>query len=173
MTTTSWIPALKSAAIPASCVRIEIKPHNPSGINAGIKQLRSRRWGRTPNVACAGGKPQHFLITYELQAPPSTTATIRIAPIRVTGTKVPPTFSILGNLSVPNLNSMMPKRNCDTIRGSIMEDAIRTNYAAEMKARFGAPLAIAPKTSTSAKGPDIDHEFAEFLAELAGELADR
>lgn len=78
-------------------------------------------------------------------------------------------FRNLGPVAAPRLNEASLRRDCPTERGTTMEDSIRREYNTQMRSRFKTWTDL-PLKPGSATGPDIDHELAEFLAELAHEL---
>lgn len=177
----SWQAGLEALKVNRYCTRIEIKPHNRPGIKAGVKQLLSPEWARKyPNRACRGRPLSLYLMTYDLAPGDSTNAMIRMtrvtpatqAIVDVDGWTIDKLgFRDLGVVSVAALRTQMSRKECASVRGELMEQALRIRYVQEMNRRRGGerPLKL-PVKPTSATGPDIDHEYAEFLAELAAEL---
>jgi hypothetical protein len=175
----SWTTALNALGVNRFCTRIEIKPHNRDGIYAGIQQLMSPGWAKRTNPNCTPGRTlKHFLITYQEVSPTSDQFRIQIlavtpvvqAVVTQRGWSISALpFRMMGDLPVPKVNDLIRRRECHTLRGEALEIAIRARYAQEMSRRFATALTL-PAKPGSATGPDIDHEFAEFLAELAAEL---
>lgn len=177
----SWEQVLGSVGVRRRCTRIEIKPHNRAGIQEGVTQLLGKRWANIANPQCPPGQaPRLFLVTYELLPAPSVRAWVRIMQVTATtGAAVGQRkwspqglpFKLLGYVNVAALNQTMPQRECPTRRGELMEPEIRKRYEEAMKRWFTTWLPL-PTKAVSATGPDIDHEFAAFLAELATELGE-
>lgn len=189
----SWQAGLNALNVKRFCTRIEIKPHNVREIKAGVKQLLdAKRASQYPNRACRGAPLSLYLMTYDLPADDksssspanrvavATTAMIRMASITPATAAIVDKkvwtidelgFKDLGPVTVAALSTQMPQKECATVRGGLMEQALRIRYAQEMNRRRGPerPLKLPPKP-VSSPAPDIDHEYAEFLAELAAEM---
>jgi hypothetical protein len=175
----SWTTALNALGVNRFCTRIEIKPHTRDGIYAGIEQLLSPKWAKRPNPNCSPGRTmKHFLVTYQELSPPSDQFLIQIASITPAALAVVTRrgwkdsslgFRPLGTITVGAVNQMIRLGSCATLRGNELEKSIRAHYVTAMNQRFATPLVLSTKHG-SATGPDIDHEFAEFLAELAAQL---
>lgn len=178
----SWSRTLGAAplSVAQNCTRIEIKPHTRQGVSDGVGQLLGAKWAAIRNPACPPGQnPALYLITYDLYPAPSTSAMIRMlrvdpstrAAIGKRGwTLASLGFTDLGLVRDARLGQSILRRDCPNQLGSIMETRIRDRYGLEMRLRFPTWQKL-PQKSVSATGPDIDHELAEFLAELADELS--
>lgn len=147
----------------------EVKPHNSAGIAAGIRQLVSR------GAASRSVTPQ--LITYR-QVPNQPTRyeilAADSAELRriIAGWKprqrVKPKiwYAVRFPVVVPAAVEMIPRWQCPTELGNVVEAKVREKYAMQL----GISL---PRRSASRGGADIEHELlemAEFLRELAAEL---
>lgn len=161
-----WDPAppispLISAPFPTTRVIGEIKPHNAAGIRAGIAQLRTRH-GYTTKT------PQ--LITYRQKDGDATRYDVFAADSRELRSVLRrdrpgiATWHRLGTIQSARAIEPIPRWQCPTALGVLLEPQIRRMYAA----RAGITL---DKKSGHRTGADIEHElFAEFLLELATEL---
>jgi len=148
----------------------EIKPHNDAGIAAGIRQLVRRTEGRksaTPQLLTyskVNGNPRRYEV---LAADPPQLRAI-IAEWRAKTRYPRPTlwYRLGSDLDVPQAVEMIPRWNCPTQLGNLIEGPIRAKYAMQL----GISLPPKPPSQT---GADITHErqeMAEFLRELATEL---
>jgi len=149
---------------PRKAVIGEIKPHNPDGIAAGIKQLRGRKGieRSTPQLITyrqVPGQPSK----YEVLAADSAQLD---AVLKGREAKVGKWYT-LGIVESSKTAEMIPRWECPTSLGNVLEPWIRRRYAS----RFNVTLDA--KDSPSQTGADISHrkqEMAEFLRELAAEL---
>lgn len=149
---------------PSKAVIGEIKPHNTAGITAGITQLRGRPGieKSTPQLLTyrqISGQPTK----YEVLAADSTQLN---AAIKNRETKIDKWYT-LGIVESSKAAEMIPRWECPTSLGNLLEPWIRRRYAS----RLGVTLAA--KNSPSQSGADFVHskqEIANFLRELAAEL---
>ncbi len=173
---TSVAPFAAGAArhrFPSRSVVGEIKPHHPTGIAAGIIQLRGRALaGRTPQLITyrqVRGRPSYYTVqaadSHQLSA-----LLTRLGGPR--GRRLTPadlasltTWYSLGDIRVPAATKPIPLWQCATAFGFVIEQYIRDHYdslvAAKMKAK-----------DPRGAGADISHEMelAAFLRELAADL---
>jgi hypothetical protein len=145
----------------------EIKPHNPDGIAEGIRQLARRNAARrsvTPQLLTY--RPVDVQRTrYEILAADSGELKRIIAAWRPRQRVPKPTtwYRLRFPISVPRAADMIPRWQCPTQLGNLVEGQVRAKYAMQL----GISL---PGKSASGTGADIVHELAEFFTELAAEL---
>ncbi|MDZ5663464.1 hypothetical protein HN031_20695 [Nocardioides sp. zg-1308] len=172
-----WDSTTKPTAWPQDLVRFprkgvvgEIKPHNAEGIADGIRQLVTRTAGRrsvTPQLLTyrqVPGQPSR----YEVLAADSGELKRIIAGWRPRQRVPKPTtwYQLRHPISVPAAVELIPRWQCPTQLGNLVEAQVRAKYAMQL----GITL---PARSASRTGADIEHELlemAEFLRELAAEL---
>jgi hypothetical protein len=83
----------------------------------------------------------------------------------------PTTWHPVGELTFPPALDPIPKWTCATLLGQEIENDVRWLYARWLHERQGhRPLQL-PARSARSGGADIEHELAEFLAELGTQLA--
>ncbi|GAA1057443.1 hypothetical protein GCM10017608_16230 [Agromyces luteolus] len=155
---------------PRKRVVAEIKPHNADGISDGIRQLVRR------NAARAAITPQ--LLTYrpvdatrtryEILAADSGELRTIVAAWRPRKRVPRPRtwYRLPGTITVTAAADRIPRWQCPTQLGNLIEGQIRDNYATQLRISL-------PQKSASRTGADIEHELlemAEFLRELAAEL---
>jgi hypothetical protein len=148
----------------------EIKPHNDRGIYEGIRQLRDRVAGRravTPQLLTyrqMPGQPTRYEV---LAADSGELRTIIAAwQPRKPNPRPQTWYRLRFPITVPQAMEMIPRWQCATQLGNLVEGQIRDKYAMQL----GISL---PHKSASRTGADFTHELlemAEFLRELAAEL---
>ena len=178
-----WAPlptaqAPRSASYAPKMVVGEVKPHTPSGISAGITQLRKRkaaieRAGHNVNDVTfnlityrpTGKDPREYQLS--ISNPGQLwTAVVRGGP--------PPAFRLMGGtFSFAQATRMIPLHECTSSFGTAIEKEIRQRYGQWMRSHQGHTSFRVPPKQRGGKGADLpfkQRELAEFLRELAAEL---
>lgn len=154
---------------PRKNVMGEIKPYNPAGVAAGVRQLarwRDSRPHATLQLIAYRQEPRQPS-RYQLLAADTRQLAEAVNNARARKPFRIATWYDVGTISVPRALEKIELWQCPTLFGNVVEEHVRARYAA----RVGiGPL---PKKDASRPGPDIEHELlemAEFLRELAAEL---
>lgn len=171
----TWLPhagvraARNSTLFPRSNVIVEVKPHTPSGVTAGIRQLRGRRRDNTTRL---------FLITYrQVDGDPSRYDVLLGDPGQVQAAvnlgswrPVLRTWYSLPRIEAPEALRPIPTHQCYPTLGVMLEPRVLLSLQQWMVTDQGHTGFTLASRNPRLRGEDARFELAEFLRELAHEL---